>query len=159
MRLCHRAGHAVPLLTLFTLFAGCATSTVPQPPNFNSNPQVVAVYAVDSSFGTLPDVLIYSTAAGDQGKISANPPPSYGSYRVEFDQPINGSTVANNADRGTGPNPGGAASFCSPLTTNPVQLVDIDGANRVVTSSVCYDATSPLGEHPHVLIIPGRDAL
>jgi len=169
MRLCHRAGHVVPLLTITAVLGGCATSTTDQPANFNSNPQVVAIYAVDSSFGTLPDVLIYSTAPGDQGKISKNadgtgaPPPSYGSYRVEFDQPINGTSVANNADRGTGPNPGGAASFCSPLTTNPIQLVDLQGdASRpagVVTSSVCYDATSPLGEHPHVLIVPGRDAL
>src|SRR4051812_5494173 len=163
MRLCHRAGHAVPLLTLFTLFAGCATSTVPQPENFTSNPQVVAIYAVDSAFGTLPDVLIFSTIAGDAGKVSANPPPTYGSYRVEFDQPIAGESVANNANRGTGPNPGGAASFCSPLPTNPVQLVDVQGdADRpagVVVSSTCYDATSPLGSNPHVIVIPGRNAL
>jgi len=159
MRLCHRAGYIVPLLTITAVLAGCATSTTEPPANFNSSPQVVAIYAVDSAFGSLPDVLIYSTAPGDQGKISTNPPPSYGSYRVEFDQPINGATVANNADRGTGPTPGGAASFCSPLSTNPIQLVDVDAANRVVTSSVCYDATSPLGEHPHVLVIPGRDAL
>jgi len=132
MRLCHRAGYAVPLLTISAILAGCATSTTDQPPNFNSSPQVVAVYAIDSAFGTMPDVLIYSTAAGDTGKISTNPPPSYGSYRVEFDQPINGTSVANNADRGTGPTPGGAASFCSPLSTNPFQLVDVDGdiANR-----------------------------
>ncbi|TMB25161.1 MAG: hypothetical protein E6J62_21805 [Deltaproteobacteria bacterium] len=159
MRLCHRAGYAVPLLTISAILAGCATSTTDQPPNFNSSPQVVAVYAIDSAFGTMPDVLIYSTAAGDTGKISTNPPPSYGSYRVEFDQPINGTSVANNADRGTGPTPGGAASFCSPLSTNPFQLVDVDGGNRVVVSSVCYDATSPLGEHPHVLVVPGRNAL
>jgi len=153
MRLCHRAGHAVPLLTLFTLFAGCATSTVPQPENFTSNPQVVAVYAVDSVFGTLPDVLIYSTAADDAGKISTNPPPSYGSYRVEFDQPINGTTVANNADRSA--TIGGNATFCSPLSNNPVQLVDVGAASAPIRSSVCYDATSPLGSHPHVLIVPG----
>jgi len=159
MRLCHRAGHVVPLLTITAFLAGCATSTTDQPPNFNSNPQVVAVYAVDSAFGSLPDVLVYSTASGDQGKTDPNPPPSYGSYRVEFDQPVNGTTVANNADRGPGPDPGGAASFCSPLTTNPLQLLDVEAGNRVVTSSICYDATSPLGSHPHVLIIPGRDEI
>jgi len=159
MRLCHRAGHAVPLLTLTAILAGCGTSTTAPPANFNSNPQVVAVYAVDSSFGTMPDVLIYSTDPADVGKVSTNPPPSFGSYRVEFDQPINGATVANDADRGVGPTPGGAASFCSPLATNPIQLVDIEGGNRVVVSSVCYDATSPLGSHPHVLVVPGRNAL
>src|SRR5689334_6650035 len=99
MRLCHRAGHAVPLLTVFTILAGCATSTVPQPDNFNQSPQIVAVYAVDTVYGTMPDVLISSTIPGDETKISTNPPPSYGSYRVEFDQPINGTTIANNADR------------------------------------------------------------
>src|SRR3954466_5582964 len=98
MRLCHRAGHAVPLLTLTAILAGCGTSTTAPPANFNSNPQVVAVYAVDSSFGTMPDVLIYSTDPADVGKVSTNPPPSFGSYRVEFDQPINGATVANDAD-------------------------------------------------------------
>ncbi|MFL5438596.1 MAG: hypothetical protein ACJ79W_05505, partial [Myxococcales bacterium] len=151
------------MLTLFTLFAGCATSTVPQPENFTSNPQVVAIYAVDSAFGTLPDVLVFSSSAADAGKVSAEPPPSYGSYRVEFDQPVNGPTVANNANRSTGPNPGGAASFCSPLLNTPVQLLDVQGdADRPagpVVSSICYDATSPLGSHPHIIIVPGRDAL
>jgi len=161
MRLCHRAGLAVPLLTLFTILAGCATSTTDQPANFNNNPQVVAIYAVDSAFGTLPDVLIFSSDAADAARKSDNPPPSYGSYRIEFDQPINGATVANNADRGT--SIGGNASFCSPLANTPVQLLDLQAdATRptgVVTSSVCYDATSPLGSHPHVLIVPGAGAL
>jgi hypothetical protein len=154
MRLCHRAGHAVPLLTLFAMLAGCATSTVPQPPNFTQNPQVVAIYAVDSAFQVLPDVLIYSNLPGDAGKVSPRPPPSYGGYRVEFDQPVNGETVANNANRGA--SVGTNISFCSPLDKTPVQLFDLAaGARAPITSSICYDATSPLGSHPHILIIPG----
>ena len=132
MRLCQRAGLSLPLLTICAVLAGCATSITDQPPNFNQSPQVVAIYAVDSALATLPDVLIYSTIPGDSGKVSTDPPPTYGSYRVEFDQPVNGTTVANNADRGTAI--GGAASFCSPVGTNPIQLVDVTG-----------DATRPAG--------------
>jgi len=108
------------------MLAGCATSTVPQPPNFTQSPQVVAIYAVDSAFGVLPDVLIYSNLSanpGDAGKVSPRPPPSYGGYRVEFDQPINGDTIANNANRGA--SVGTNISFCSPLDKTPVQLFDL----------------------------------
>src|SRR5256885_4332206 len=159
-----RTGHAVPLLMLCGVIAGCATSTVDQPPNFNSNPQIVAIYAVDSTFAVLPDVLIFSTDPADSGKISPNPPASYGSYRVEFDQPIAGETIANQPDRAAGGDIGGTASFCSPLPpTSPIQIVDVQGdASRPagpVQSSVCYDASSPLGSHPHVLLIPGAGAL
>jgi len=161
MRLCHRAGHIVPLLTITAVLAGCATSTTDQPGNFNSNPQVVAVYAVDSAIGALPDVLIFSSDNADSGKVSTNPPPSYGGYRVEFDQPVAGESVANNAD--VGATIGGAASFCSPIAGSPIQLIDVQGdATRPAgpaVASVCYDATSPLGSHPHVLVIPGAGAL
>src|SRR3954469_1064986 len=144
MRLCQRAGLSLPLLTICTVLAGCGTTTVEQPANFSQSPQVVAIYAIDSAFGTLPDVLIYSQIPGDQGKISTEAPPSYGSFRVEFDQPVTGTSVANNANVGTAV--GGVASFCSPLGTtpatpagaSPIQLLDVDAANRVVTSSICY---------------------
>jgi len=138
MRLCHRAGHAVPLLTITAVLAGCATSTTDQPPNFNNPPQVVAIYAVDAvgpiNFnGPLPDVLIFSSDRNDSTKVSPNPPPSYGAIRVEFDQPVNGTTIANNADRAD--TIGGNASFCSPLGITatapngnpPISLVDVTG--------------------------------
>jgi hypothetical protein len=162
MRLGYRAGYAIPLLLTCASLVGCATSIVPEPPNFNASPQIVAIYAVDSAFGTLPDVLVYSTAAADVGKISANPPPSYASYRVELDQPVAGETVANAAslvDPTVNPP---VASFCSPLgtlATSPIQLVDVDAAARPISSSICYDPATPLGQHPHVLIIPGVGAV
>jgi hypothetical protein len=156
MHLCQRAGRYVPLLSICAFWFGCATTTTDQPANFNGNPQVVAIYAVDSAFGALPDVLIYSTNPADAARISANPPPSYGSYRVEFDQPVSGQTVASQTDRADVP--GDPVSFCSTTPQSPVQLVDVEAARNVV-SSVCYDATSALGSHPHVLIIPGADAL
>ena len=162
MLLSLRTGHGVPLLMFCAVMAGCATSTVDPPPNFNSTPQIVAIYAVDSTFGVLPDVLIFSTDPADSGKVSTNPPPSYGSYRVEFDQPIAGETISNQPDRAT--TIGGTASFCSPLgTTAPIQLKDLEGGGTrpvgTIQSSVCYDATSPLGSHPHVLVIPGAGAV
>jgi len=142
------------------VLAGCATKTVEQPANFKNNPQIVAIYAVDSALGTFAgtaDVLIFSSDPSDSTKVSASPPPSYGSYRVEFDQTIDGTTIANDPNRGAAV--GGTAAFCTSLGTSPIQLLDVQAANRVVPSSICYDATSALGSHPHVLIIPGDGAL
>ena len=46
-------------------------------------PTIAAIFAVDSAGGFLPDVLVYSST--EPAKVS-KAPPSYGSYRVEFNE-------------------------------------------------------------------------
>lgn len=156
MKLKTAAALAAPLIAGF--IAGCDTPAADAPANFKNPPTVVAVYAVDQvgqaiNGNSLPDVLVYSVT--EPGKVS-KAPPSYGSFRVEFDQPMDGSTLATNNDLSL-------SSFCSPLkatgsTTTPINLVDLGNASAKIGSSVCYNPTSNLGQNPSVVISLGSGA-
>ena len=164
MKLKTAAALAAPLIAGFV--AGCDTPAADFPANFKNPPQVVAVYAVDQVGSNvcdplnncepgLPDVLVYSKT--ESGKTSPAPP-SYGGFRVEFDQPMDGTSIANNNDLS-------GQSFCTVKTAGGtgaasiVSLVDLTGsASASLPSSVCYNPTSNLGQHPSVLVILGSGA-
>src|SRR5438105_6052264 len=177
MRLSNVAGPCAPLLVICAAVAiGCATGTAQQP--VSGPPQVVAVYSIDTLLFTgststqngprtpLPDVLLFHQT---DTRVSDKAPASYDGLRVEFSQPLDASTVVT-------PNPpiGGAASsvanasFCVPLTgdptSNPVQVLDVSGANggaanNVIPASVCYNPASDLGSNPSVIVQLGATTL
>jgi hypothetical protein len=167
MRLKNSSGLTGPLLAAFisALVGACSTQVDDAAGNFPNAPKVVAVYAVDSRNVVLPDVLVYSADKDnhpDDVNKTSKPPPSYQSYRVEFDQPILGSTIANQPNRADSraiSNGLGAASFCTPIGTGSVNLVDVDDSNRVIQTSVCYDPSSALGSYPNVVVFPGKGSV
>ena len=171
---------------LAALVSGCDTPG-PSNPFTSAAPVVTNIYAVDSVNGVLPDVLVWSidptpsadgsgpncpTATGTQLKPAGTPctggtgktskaPASYGSYRVEFSEPLDGAKIAVNNDLT-------ASSFCSPVgaaavgdsSKSPLQLVDVAGSgtvppNQVLGTSNCYDPTSGLGQNPHLTVAVG----
>ena len=155
MNLKTAAGRPVPLMRLATVLlmaGGCATSVVDQPAGFQDPPTIAAIFAVDSAGGFLPDVLVYSST--EPAKVS-KAPPSYGSYRVEFNEPMAGETLSAANDLTAGAS-STTLSFCSPPSSGAkVRLLD---GTRVVPTSVCYDASSPLGSNPHVNVFIGAGA-
>ncbi len=155
MRTSHATGFKFPKLALYVASAlgatACSTSN-PIEPTYNGPPVVTSVFFEDSVYGTLPDVLTYSSSSS--ANKTAAPPPSYGKIRIEFDRPlaIDGTVVSkNNLSSG---------SYCSPLTTAAVQLLDLaGGAATPVAASVCYDPTGDIGHGPGFVIVPGSGAL
>jgi len=152
---------------LAVLVSGCDTPPPGVPPNRTQPPKVVALYAVDNIGGNvssndprsgvggnpLPDVLIFSADAdhpGDSTKVSPAPL-SYGSFRVEFDQPMDGTTLGANNDLNL------SASYCTPPKAGAsIHLIDTAGGTATeLPASVCYDPTSNLGQHPHVILTMG----
>jgi Bacterial Ig-like domain len=137
---------APPLLAAgcAALFGACAPGPVQ---TTYGVPQVNNIYAVDVDNG-LPNVLIYSSV---DPRVSPTPPPAYSAFQIEFNQPMNGGTLAAQADRSVAAL--GKAIYCDPSGA-AITLTDTTGAT-VFPSSVCYDPTSDIGGNPHVTIIPG----
>jgi hypothetical protein len=109
----------------------------------------------------LPDFQLYALAdPGNGDPHLASPPtgplpPVYQTLRIDFDQPMDGSTLAalpTLASAVVGPQ-----SFCNPLPNPSIQLLDAAGV--VVLSSVCYESGSALGQHAHVYVTPGAGTL
>jgi hypothetical protein len=136
---------APPLLAAgcAALFGACAPGPVK---TTYGVPQVNNIYAVDIDNG-LPNVLMYSSV---DPRVSPTPPPSYATFQIEFNQPMNGGTLAPQADRSAAAL--SPAIYCDPSGAG-VTLTDATGV--VIASSVCYDPTSDIGGNPHVSIIPG----
>ena len=109
MRLKIPAGVSGPLLAscVATLVAGCPTGVAQQ--DSANPPKVVGVYASDINL-SLPDVALYLD--GDS-RVSATAPASYGVIKVEFDQPLSGTTTASleslNSSSACAPIAGGGA--------------------------------------------------
>jgi hypothetical protein len=174
MRLSNVAGPFAPLLvTCAAVAIGCATGVSQQ--DASGPPQVVAVYSIDTNLfvgattagpkAPLPDVLLYHQT---DARVSDKAPASYDGLRIEFNQPLDPASVANqNSLGGTGSTVANA-SFCNPLTgdptTNPVQILDVSGANggaanNVIPTSVCYNPASDLGSNPSLIVQLGATAL
>jgi hypothetical protein len=114
------------ITALFALNASCAAGISQQ--DSTQAPTVVAIYAVDTA-GALQDVLLYSAT---DARVTPKFPASYGALRVEFDQPIAGSTLAQPNDlKGT---------FCSPINADPKQaalrLLDASAPPRARRSTI-----------------------
>lgn len=150
-------GLSAPLLAGI-LAAGCETPLIDI--KWAANPTVVAMFGTGASIGQATgtsgwsDTMFYSAA--EPAKTS--PLPAYYPHiKIEFDQPVDGATVANQANR---------ASYCTQLgATDPnipvaaaIQFIDVDDGGASIPSSVCYDSGSYLGGHPGVTIIPGASA-
>jgi hypothetical protein len=133
-------------------------------------PQIAGIYGVNIApqvqtpgvpGNGLPDFQLYALAdPGSSDPHLRSPPtgplaPVYQTLRIDFDQPMDGSTLAANpslASAVVGPQ-----SFCSPLPNPAVQLRDAAGA--VIPSSVCYESGSSLGQRAHVYVTPGAGTL
>ena len=146
---------------LAALVSGCDTPGNSDPKNRSQPPQIVAIYAVDfvggnissndprSGVGGTPlqDVLIYTTVPADAARVSPAPS-SYGGFRIEFDQPLDGATLGANNDLNLSGN-----SFCSP--PHGGATITLQDGSTILPTSICYDPTSNLGQNPHVLVTLG----
>lgn len=154
-------------LALAALAAGCAQG--PQLPSQGA-PRIAGIYGVNLApqvqtrgvpGNALPDFQLYALPDPSSGDPHAqNPPtaplaPAYQALRIDFDQPMDGATLAQ------APTLAGAVagpqSFCSQLPTPTVQL--LDGAGAPVPSSVCYESGSAFGQGAHVYVTPGAGTL
>jgi hypothetical protein len=133
---------------------GCATSTTEQPAAFKGPPQPTAVWAI-SPDGAFPDVLVW--ASDDTRPQTAKPPPTHNRFRIEFNQPLDATTVANNLDLIANTTTL-TYTFCTP-TSNSVQLIDAANPAAPIVSSVCYDPTSAIGGNPKIVVVPGAGAV
>jgi hypothetical protein len=154
-------------LAFASLAGGCAPGL--EIPSYGP-PKIVGIYGVNIApqvqtpgvpGNGLPDFQLYALADPGNGDphLAAPPtgplPPAYQTLRIDFDRPMDGSTLAANptlASAVVGPQ-----SFCNPLPNPAIQLRDAAGA--VVPSSVCYESGSSLGQQAHVYVTPGAGTL
>lgn len=131
------------LLALALTGVGCAGKPIET--TYPAGPTVVAVYALDLNNG-FPDVQVWSSTEPTR---TSPMPPSYGAFRIEFDQPVKGSTIANMNDLS-------GESFCSKFAGGAVTLHDPNDSDRELEWSLCYDSSSGLGSYPHVTGVLGN---
>jgi len=174
MRLSNGAGYRAPLLACcLALLTACAGGTTQK--DSSTPPTITAVFAIDTNLfagattagpkAPQPDVLLYSQT---DARVSDKAPASYDGLRIEFSETLDPSTIASSNTRAAASGTVANASFCAPLTgdptKDPVQVLDVSGANggppnNVIPSSVCYNPSSDLGGNPNVIVQLGGSTL
>jgi hypothetical protein len=174
MRLSNGAGYRAPLLACcLAVLTACAGGTTQK--DSSTPPTVTAIYAIDTNLfvgattagpkAPQPDVLLYSQT---DARVSDKAPASYDGLRIEFSETLDSSTIASPTNLGAASGTTANASFCGPLTgdptKDPVQVLDVSGANggppnSVIPSSVCFNPSSDLGGNPNVIVQIGGSTL
>lgn len=154
-------------LAMAALAAGCAQGpSIPAP----GAPRIAGISGVNLApqvqtrgvpGNALPDFQLYALPDPSSSDPRAqNPPtaplaPAYQALRIDFDQPMDGSTLAQLPTLASAV--AGAQSFCSPRPSPSVQL--LDGAGAPIPASVCYESGSAFGQGAHVYVTPGARTL
>jgi hypothetical protein len=146
------------------LLVACACGVGTTQTASTTAPKVVNVLAVDVS-GTLPDVLLWSGYAidpdtGQPPQVGSAFPIGYAGMRVEFDQTLDPSTIANDITFGPRSGPNSYFTYCAPMAAasggNVVGLAD---SGRQIGVSVCYTPNALVGIRPNIYLSVGANAI